>query len=533
MPEEAVVKLLARQAYLRRHTATARAYTPYLRATREGYRGGQLLFTAGPLTVGETRALERETAHARLKRIDAQTLIHTFEMRLSLAQQLAAHPAFYLPHNIDFRGRAYPIPPYLHHLGDDVSKGLLQFAQGQPLGRHGLSWLMVQLANCYGHGKDKLPMAGRLQWGQSCLHSCMEAAADPLSPAGSWWRDGESPWRLLATALEIAAALKSGNPTSFLSRLPVHQAVLFHFLCLVLQDGSCNGLQHYAALARDYRGAAAVNLVPSDKPQDVYSAVANEVGRRIREDAAAGIGEARTLLARNKGTVDRKLVKQTVMTSVYGVTAMGARDQVANRLTERGWNKDGELEKVSRYVAQQTLASIGSLFANAQGVKDWLADCAKQVARSGVPVTWTSPIGFPCSQPYFREKERTRVATSLVSITLTPGLSTTVDLSKQRSAFAPNFVHSLDAAHMMMTAQECARQGITFAGVHDSYWTHAGNVDALGQILRDKFVELHRQPLLSNLAEELASRSGAQLAEVPPLGDFDLELVKSSVYFFA
>ncbi|GFH30236.1 DNA-directed RNA polymerase, partial [Haematococcus lacustris] len=43
-----------------------------------------------------------------------------------------------------------------------------------------------------------------------------------------------------------------------------------------IQDGSCNGLQHYAALARDSRGAAAVNLVPSDKPQDVYSAVANE-----------------------------------------------------------------------------------------------------------------------------------------------------------------------------------------------------------------------------------------------------------------
>lgn len=40
-----------------------------------------------------------------------------------------------------------------------------------------------------------------------------------------------------------------------------------------LQDGSCNGLQHYAALARDYSGAVAVNLVPSSSPQDVYSAV--------------------------------------------------------------------------------------------------------------------------------------------------------------------------------------------------------------------------------------------------------------------
>lgn len=33
--------------------------------------------------------------------------------------------------------------------------------------------------------------------------------------------------------------------------------------------------------------------------------------------------------------VDRKLVKQTVMTSVYGVTYIGARDQIKKRLKER------------------------------------------------------------------------------------------------------------------------------------------------------------------------------------------------------
>lgn len=44
------------------------------------------------------------------------------------------------------------------------------------------------------------------------------------------------------------------------------------------QDGSCNGLQHYAALGRDSVGAASVNLVPSDLPQDVYSGVAAQVG---------------------------------------------------------------------------------------------------------------------------------------------------------------------------------------------------------------------------------------------------------------
>ena len=39
------------------------------------------------------------------------------------------------------------------------------------------------------------------------------------------------------------------------------------------QDGSCNGLQHYAALARDQDGGRAVNLMPGDAPADVYRRV--------------------------------------------------------------------------------------------------------------------------------------------------------------------------------------------------------------------------------------------------------------------
>ncbi len=55
--------------------------------------------------------------------------------------------------------------------------------------------------------------------------------------------------------------MRSGDPHSYVCCLPVHQ------------DGSCNGLQHYAALGRDAAGGAAVNLTPSDRPQDVYTDV--------------------------------------------------------------------------------------------------------------------------------------------------------------------------------------------------------------------------------------------------------------------
>jgi DNA-directed RNA polymerase, mitochondrial len=123
----------------------------------------------------------------------------------------------------------------------------------------------------------------------------------------------------------------------------------------VHQDGSCNGLQHYAALGRDLSGGSAVNLTPEDRPQDVYTEVLKRVLIRIDEDAsyeseeqetsvAAGdLSESKALLKeKNKrfaqlvqGKVDRKVIKQTVMTSVYGVTPIGARDQIHSKLTEK------------------------------------------------------------------------------------------------------------------------------------------------------------------------------------------------------
>ena len=51
---------------------------------------------------------------------------------------------------------------------------------------------------------------------------------------------------------------------------------------------------------------------------------------QVAQDAKDG-NELAIALA---GKITRKVVKQTVMTSVYGVTLIGARDQILNRLRE-------------------------------------------------------------------------------------------------------------------------------------------------------------------------------------------------------
>lgn len=59
----------------------------------------------------------------------------------------------------------------------------------------------------------------------------------------------------LAVCMEVAKAVQSGHPETFLSGLAVHQ------------DGSCNGLQHYAALGRDVDGAMQVRPHITTTPQ--------------------------------------------------------------------------------------------------------------------------------------------------------------------------------------------------------------------------------------------------------------------------
>lgn len=50
---------------------------------------------------------------------------------------------FWLPHNMDFRGRVYPICPHLQHMSGDMARSLLIFAKGEKLGPDGLDWLKV------------------------------------------------------------------------------------------------------------------------------------------------------------------------------------------------------------------------------------------------------------------------------------------------------------------------------------------------------------------------------------------------------
>ncbi|XP_023748334.1 DNA-directed RNA polymerase 1, mitochondrial [Lactuca sativa] len=443
------------------------------------------------------------------------------ELKLAVARKMKDEEAFYYPHNLDFRGRAYPMHPYLNHLGSDLCRGVLEFADGRPLGESGLRWLKIHLANVYGGGVDKLSHEGRMMFAEKHLDEIFDSSDRPLE-GKRWWLGAEDPFQCLATCMNLSEALRSSSPETAISHIPIHQ------------DGSCNGLQHYAALGRDRLGAAAVNLVEGEKPADVYSGIASRVIEIMKRDAEGdpttdpNAKHARILVDQ----VDRKLVKQTVMTSVYGVTYIGARDQIKRRLKERcSIEDDAELFAAACYAAKTTLTALGEMFESARSIMSWLGDCAKVIAVKNNPVQWTTPLGLPVVQPY-RKLGRHLIKTSLQVLTLQRETDK-VMVKRQRTAFPPNFVHSLDGSHMMMTAIACKEAGLSFAGVHDSFWTHACDVDQMNKILREKFVELYEAPILENLLESFQkSFPNMEFPPLPERGDFDLKEVLKSPYFF-
>jgi len=528
--------------------------------------------------------VRQENERLKKKKQEIASKKYDFRAKLKLAEYVEQYTdVFWFPHSVDFRGRAYPIP-VVSYMGDDLSRGFLLFDEARALGEHGLFWLKVQLANHM--GKDKVSFEERVAWVDENIERVVDSAREPISKLnpseGKWWTKADNPWQALATCFEIEAALNCSDPAEYMCRLPVHQ------------DGSCNGLQHYAALGRDKHGAKQVNLLPGDKPSDVYSLVMKQVVDTVKERAAlarkqmpdlertaleqteyiARTGkmpekdfefgnlseeeleekkakETNLFLVKLDGQITRKVVKQTVMTTVYGVTFVGSRLQLTKRLEEineqnmrlaRNAKPHGhvfseeDIRMGSRELTKIVTAAIGENFQAASKIQEWFTECARKITAEKCPVQWISPVGLPISQSYTKEdKARAEKTTRGLEVKQFNG-GEGIHKRKQVAAFPPNFVHSLDASHMMLTALKCHEEGLVFTAVHDSFWTHPSDIPKMSRILREEFVKLHKQPLLQNLLDDFGRMHPLiefnQVPEIDPENQLDLDEVLSSRYFF-
>ncbi|CAD7930263.1 unnamed protein product [Amoebophrya sp. A25] len=142
------------------------------------------------------------------------------------------------------------------------------------------------------------------------------------------------------------------------------------------------------------------------------------------------------------------------MTICYGVTILGATEQVRNKLRDMLGAKvdEGTVRQMARYLAQSILNSVDEVFDRAMRIKRWFDAVSGVFSQVNMPCSWVTPFGLAVSQPYFLQTSAV-VKTALQSVTLKKNDGNEVDARHQKCGFPPNFVHSLDAAHMMMVAE--------------------------------------------------------------------------------
>lgn len=475
------------------------------------------------------RAWKREAANVHEANAMALSKRLAMAQRLWIAAKFEPEEAIYFPHELDFRGRIYPIPTGgPHPQADDSGKALIEFAYGKPIGDAGAWWLAIHIANLF--GVDKVSFAERFQWTMDHTNALIDSADQPLD-GSRFWTTADKPWQALAAAIEWAGYMREGP--EYVSHVPV------------ALDGSNSGLQHFSAMLRDPIGARAVNLAPSDRPQDIYAEVA------AKAQALADQSADEAAIPWRDGAMNRKVAKRPCMTFCYSATRFGMQDMVSQTLREidaenADTGRPPHLKGADNYAAAHWASyalyeSISHTVVAASAAMAWLRQAAKIACQAGRPIWWTTPAGLPVLQMY-RGKSEQRAKVYLkgrrVELVITPNDGKTLNSMAQVNGIAPNFVHSLDASHLMSVANRCRERGVyALAVVHDSFGTHAADAATLSMVLRETFVDQYEPDVLARFRDELIDQLPPEFAEklppLPPFGDFDIRSVLNAEYVFS
>ena len=406
-----------------------------------------------------------------------------------------------------YRGRINP-------QGSDRAKSLVSFHEGRALGDRGLYWLKVALANSFGY--DSTRFDDRVAWTDSNLDFILEGSERPQD--SDFFRSNtEAPCMAISIAQELAGALRSDNPEGYISHVPVHM------------DATCSGLQHLSALLRDSEGAMHVNLIDNGLAQksDLYTHVANLAIDLAAQDLGTEDAVHAEWWIRNG--IPRSLAKRPVMTYCYGVTFQGVIRYVDEYLYKAGFvqTQDAPSFQNRNYCARLLLRAISIAVPKATQFMHWLQEAVR--GRQAEHIQWTTAVGFPVVQ-YIEGTKQKRINIRSCGIQQMVMYERTGAPHKVKmvNSIVPNLVHGNDATHWYMTADKARLDNRQVMGIHDSFGTHACDVDAMHVDFRSSFIELYENyDLIGNFITE----NNLEL-EAPQLGDFNLNHFMQSEFGF-
>jgi DNA-directed RNA polymerase len=216
-----------------------------------------------------------------------------------------------------------------------------------------------------------------------------------------------------------------------------------------------------------------------------------------------------------------------------------------NELEEHPFGSDRGFA-ASWYLAGHTYDAIKQEVEGAAKAMDFLQKLARALAHGGKPLRWTTPVGLPWINSYY-EKDTKRIHLWLcdrgvrVKHMVKLAVCELPEINKEKAAHgvAPNFVHACDAAHLMLTVNAAAAEGITsIATVHDSFGCLPSRAARFREIIREEFVRMYAEndvlaQVLAQACKDLGENAKGLPDKPPPQGSLDIKQVRDAEYAFA
>ena len=602
--------------------------------------------------------LEKRDNKEFLKRfkIEKEIIKYGVSMKhiINIADEFKDFEKIYFVYQLDFRGRVYPVQTLLHPQGSDLVKSLLLFSEKREIKND--FWLKVHGANLF--GKDKETYENRVKWFDENEEEILKVAKEE----SDLWIEADEMFEFLAFCKEYAK-YKETKKTSL----------------IVSVDGSNNGLQHISTLFRDKNAARRVNVLPTQKVEDVYVDVLEEFKRLIKEDIKnfkessykvetisnekfyftenvikeeifhknildtiksiiekSDIEDVKyikekILLALDKKTnkkfvediineaikesegdieifegeikklfkkaqkklilegdyyklnkiekdynfsnhlkemleenrFDRSFIKKPVMIDSYGAGTSGKADKIKESLEEFLFWDEKLINKLSFYLAKKVEEAIDNVLRSSSLYENYMKSIVSDILKveNVKYVEWKTPLGFLVSQVEFKTKSKNESFKIEINDKKSDYKKVNyvvetdnIDKNEHKKGIAPNFVHSLDATHLFMIIDELKKRGIThLRPIHDSFGVYADDVDVLEEVIKDTFIKLYSNSILTDFVnfvkshyenielkkfEKYISKIKKEVDEIKGYdvimdSDFNLEEIRNSKYMFS
>jgi hypothetical protein len=419
---------------------------------------------------------------------------------------------FYLNTNCDWRGRIYTNSFFLSYQGGDLSRSLVQFAEGEILNELGLEYLYLCGATYY--GLNKYSINYRINWVKKNISLIVSLDKEFINKASE----------NIQFASFCLAVKKYHEDNNTLIKIPI------------ILDATCSGLQHLAVMLKDERVGALVNLVEKgrdDVTSDIYQSLVAPINKNINE---YGKDKKNNLPLLEDVELTRDILKVSIMTQIYNVKISGIYSQLKSKF-EKVIVKDSENEgkgkdiskhkgitkykditkykgitkykvpckngtyKILEYIYVYKMAElikniVLDVYPSLRNIYNYFMDMTKLMTSLNLPIVWFTPVGTEITQSYMLSK------TEKVSLTHFGKTRTAVfrewtgikNKIKQVLAIIPNIIHSLDASHLVAVINTAKDNNISsIVSVHDCFGTHPNKMAQLSNIVRSEFVKLYSQ----------------------------------------